>query len=396
MTRPAQSCLVLEGNTVKLRLQAERAAANTPVHIDWLRFTCLLRNAPFPRAEFLFPATSSIWDDAYRQKRFAEVLAAIPDPDFAPSAQALELAEALCLALGEGFLVHPEVLKGHDFYRSRWSIRRNDVECGWVGFLASGDSPRQQAQAQTIHANLYGSACTFAEPGWNIRCAELIQAHKGTITRADLALDFFEGLPRGRDLESVKADYMAGLMDSQGKRLKCSLAGDWCNGAERSFYVGSKEAGKQTNVYEKGHQLMGRESGSPWVRIELRWGNKLRVLPVDILRRPADFFAGASDWHAAQLRDADAVVSAESVKCVQALPVKTVAAEVARNFRWALCVAAPTIAASFKYLGDEFLHLVTNQKLPGRLQRFSSDELAQAFRLVVPAGGSLPGHLQAA
>ena len=62
------------------------------------------------------------------------------------------------------------------------------------------------------------------------------------------------------------------------------MVGDWANGHARSFYIGSKEAGKQTNIYEKGDQLFGVETGSKWLRIELRYGNKLRVLSPEMLR----------------------------------------------------------------------------------------------------------------
>ena len=54
-------------------------------------------------------------------------------------------------------------------------------------------------------------------------------------------------------------------------------------------------------MYEKGHQLFGPESGSNWLRVELRYGNKLRVLSSDILRNPSNYFAGASPWHASML-----------------------------------------------------------------------------------------------
>jgi len=42
-------------------------------------------------------------------------------------------------------------------------------------------------------------------------------------------------------------------------------------------------------------------------------------------------------------------------------------------------VAAPTIAAAFQHLGEDFLKLVTDKQLPGRLQRFSPAELSAAF-----------------
>lgn len=375
--------LVLDGGEVKLRILAERTAHKTPVHVDWVRFTCILRNAPFPGVDTLFPPRMeemNVWDPAYRKAEMQKILREIDDADFVPSAQALDLANEICKALGKEFTVAAELRKGHDFYRFRWSIERHGAECGWVGFLASGDSPRQSAQALTIHANLYGHACTFADHGWNDRIADLVDQHDAKLTRADLALDLFEGIAGG--MESLQADYMAGVFNVKGRRPSSSVAGDWFNGAERSLYIGSKGAGKQTNIYEKGDQLFGRDAGSEWVRIELRYGNKLRVLPSDMLRNPADFFAGASDWHALQLSRCDAVVSAVACKVEKTLPLQTVKGEVTRNVRWALNTAAPTIAAAFRYLTNaEFLELCNweTRKLPGRLQKFSPKELAAAF-----------------
>lgn len=390
MTRP--NPLVLDGNEVKLRLQAQRIQSQTPVHVDWVRFTCLLRNAITPSPEILFPASTSVWDEQNRDAEIQRHLKDLPDAEFAPSAQALELAQQCAQALGSDFIVNPEIKKGHDFYRFRWSIERHGSECGWVGFLSSGDSPRQQAQAQTIHANIYGIACTFAEPGWNQRIADIIDETQAKLTRADLALDFFDGFPGG--IESIETDYKNGLCDSGGKRLKTSIAGDWFNGHERSIYLGSREAGKQTNAYEKGDQLFGRDAGSPWLRIELRYGNKLRVLPSDMLRRPADFFAGASDWHQAQLLKAQAIATPEPVKTEKRLALETVQAEVTRNIRWAMQTAAPTLAAAFQYLNESlFLEICTNQKLPGRLQKFGKAEVKKAFESVFSVDRTCPAFV---
>lgn len=388
MTRAARSTLVLDGSEVKARLLAERMASKSVVHVDWVRFTCLLRNAPAPSVDDLFPSAPpgggrwapNIWDDRAIEVR--RILAGLPDADFSASAQAKDLAFAVAQALGDDYTVAPEIRKGHDFYRFRWSIERNGVECGWVGYLSSGESPRQQAQGRTIHCNLYGAACTFAASGWNTRLADLIEEYGGDMTRCDLALDFFDGVPGLPDyLSSLVGDYKAGLCDSGGKRLKCNMLGDWANGHERSFYLGSKEAGKQTNVYEKGDQLFGVEAASSWVRAELRYGNKLRELSPEMLRRPADFFAGASDWHASLIRLADAIVTPAPVKTAGRLAAETVEAEVTRNVRWFRDVAAPTAAAAIEFLGlDELCAMVSNVKLPGRLQRFTLPELRRAFQ----------------
>lgn len=398
MTRVVNA-LVLDGDTIRARLLSERTHSQTHVHIDWLRFTVQRRLAPTPSVDNLFPLyelTTSPED--FKSQRLHRLLLEIPDCDQHVSKQAWELAERVSAILGPEFAPLQTILKGHDFYRFRWSIQRAGVEVGWVGFMSSSSSPRQQAQGRTIHVNLYGTACTFAQHGWTHQMASLCDELNADITRTDLALDFFDGLPGG--FESIVADYKAGLCDVGGKRPKCNQVGDWINGHERSFYLGSKEAGKQTNVYEKGDQLYGSEAGSLWHRIELRYGNKLRVIPSDVLRRPADFFAGASEWHKLMLAQAEPLQSPEPIKTTARLCDESVQAEVTRNLRWAFNTAAPTIAAAWKHMGDRFLDLVTGTTLPGRLQRFTEHELSSAFAVVAerftPSGGYTPPAFQTA
>lgn len=392
MTRISHSALVLDGGEVKLRLQAERVASQSAVHVDWVRFTCILRNViPSFLTEtknvFPFPGAATFHDmpSVIVREQIAQAIDLFKREHVDPvmhnaMEQARSLGLEICEALGPDFRVHHEIRKGHDFYRYRWSIVRNDHECGWVGFLASGDSPRQEAQASTIHANLYGAACTFAASGWNDRIAKIVDKHDAKITRVDLALDYFDGYSGGMD--SVIEDYKAGAMNVRGNKPKCNMVGDWCNGAERSFYFGSKEAGKQTNVYEKGHQLFGRESNSPWIRFELRYGNKLRVLSSDVLRRPSDFFAGASDWHALVLSRADAIASPQPIKTTSRLAAQTVKAEVSRNVRWMLNTAAQSISTAMRFMSESQLAEICDwnvNKLPSRLRKFSASELQAAF-----------------
>lgn len=300
------------------------------------------------------------------------------------------------MALGFEFTRGAELLKGHDFYKRRWSIQRNGSEVGWVGFGASSDSPRQRSQAETMHVNLYGLACTFAEHGWNERMARIVDDMDAKITRTDLALDFFDGFSGG--IERVSEEYKAGLCDVHGQRPKMRDI-NWLKGRSRSLYLGSKEAGKETNIYEKGDQLFGEDADSPWLRFELRYGNKLRYLDSDILRRPSDFFAGASDWHAAILREAGEVAAPQQVSTTPKAALMSVKAECVRNARWAMETAAPTIATLFQYLDeDQFLELVTAKKLPKRLQSFSKSDLQEAFgeafnQYVVPRSGPVAQNL---
>ncbi len=387
MTRASKSLLVLDGSQVKLRLLAERQESGQMVHVDWVRFTIQRRFAAAPSVDHLFPLKAdpfeNIWDEEKRGARIDAMLRDLPDSEqsstnFAAWSQAFALAVEVASAMGTDFKVNEEVKKGHDFYRHRFAIERNGSECGWVGFLASGDSPRQQAQSSTIHCNLFGAACTFAAAGWRDRLSDIVETYNGDLTRCDLALDFFDGLVGG--LDWVVEKYRSGACDVGGRRLKSRCVGDWLNGHERSLYLGSKEAGKETNIYEKGDQLFGVEAGSKWLRAELRYGNKLRELSTEMLRRPDDFFAGASAFHDSLLAIAGAVVFPEPVKCAPRLQIETVEAECTRNLRWMTNTAAASVAVAIECLGfDEMWSLIGNCKLPGRLQKFSKAELSRAF-----------------
>lgn len=374
MTVPKQSPLVLCGRTIKLRLQAERTAYGSAVHVDWVRFTVHRRAAQLPDADVMFPQAGNVWDEKTRMQRLMQELASIGDGGAGMEAAAL--AERVCECMGRGFEVAAEPAKGHDFYGHRIPLLLNGEEVAWVGFGASGSSPRQISQAKTLHVNLHGAACTFAEIGWRERIADLIDELEAKVTRVDLALDFFDGYTG--TIQRVWDEWEAGVMNVQGKRPGCKVLGRWPECRERSFYLGSKEAGKQTCVYEKGHLLGGAQSVDPWVRFELRYGDKLRVLSSDMLRRPADFFAGASDWHEAVLAEAQEFAEAESIKTAARLADATVDAATARVIRWAATNAAPTMALLFKHGGDAFLEFVTGTKVPQRLRKFSQDHVARS------------------
>ncbi len=384
--RASGSALVLDGGEVKLRLLAERVETKSVVHIDWVRFTALRRNCQPLDVDKLFPAPvaavtphsyADLYDSLWSLDTFSDALKkpVYLSDDEAVSFEAQDLAASVAAALGKDFTVARELKKGLDFYKFRWSIERHGHECGWVGFLSSSDSPRQQNQSKTIHVNLFGAACTFAAAGWNGRIADLVDDCKAVLTRCDLALDFFDGITGG--LDSIVSAYEGGFCNVGGKRPKCNAIGDWHDKKRgRSFYMGSKEAGKQTNVYEKGDQLFGIDSGSDWLRVELRYGNKLRVLTPDMLRDPASFFAGASDWHHDMINLADSLVSPESVPCASRLPVETVKAECVRSLRWLKNTAAASMALAFEFLGvEEFVSIVSSKKLPGRLAKFSRSEI---------------------
>lgn len=392
MTRPAPSALVLEGNTVKARLFADRLQSKVPVHVDWLRFSIHLRNAPAKVFDRPFSDITVLnlsqreelkryEDREHSAKWLHDYLRELEhDKRYSAAGQAHTLALQVVDILGHQFTVAPMAEKGHDFYAKRWPILHGGVEAGWVGFGASSDKPTQQQQANTLHVNLYGRACTFAPYGWKEKIADFIEDLDGWLTRIDLALDFFDGHPSA-GMDDFVNQYRSGLMDVYGKRPATAVGGDWPNERARSLYIGSRNNGKLTNIYEKGHQLYGADSGNPWLRIETRFGNQVRELNVEMIRRPADFFAGTSEWHAGQLREAEKVqFTPEVVPVTPQLQVQTVEAEAFRALRWVKHTARANLTAAFNFLGESaFLELVSSHKLPGRLRGFALPELRTAY-----------------
>lgn len=413
--------LVLDGGEVKFRLGAERQASTNLIHIDWLRFTVFLRNV-IPTFEGLpdwNPHAGSKWENYLSTVKFGtdayDFLSSVAkekvirstvegfdverqDTQFQGAcSQAFDLAREVAAILGKEFSVNTTLKPGQDFYKYRFAIERNGFESAWVGFLAAGNGKSKGSQDQTIHVNIQGHACTFAETGWREKMAACIDLHAGRITRADLALDMFEGL--GYDFARLLPDYKSGVFKNRGKNPACKLDGDWGNDSARSIYIGSRTSGKITNIYEKGDQLFGVNAGSTWVRAELRYGDQLRVLPSDILRTPDTFFSGASDWHDALLLQAGASVLAQSLKTTPVLPQQTVVAEVYRNIKWLRDSAASTLRGALRFMDyDTLLELIVPdlKKLPGRLEKFKASELSDAYQSVVDsfkAIGGIPAPL---
>lgn len=114
------------------------------------------------------------------------------------------------------------------------------------------------------------------------------------LTRIDLAVDDFAG---DYSVDRAVEAYRAGMFSRSGRPPSASVAGDWLNtsGRGRTFYVGNAANGKVVRVYEKGRQL-GEGAPREWVRHEVQYGNRDRELPLDMLLRPAKYFAGAAPY----------------------------------------------------------------------------------------------------
>lgn len=145
------------------------------------------------------------------------------------------------------------------------------------------------------------------------------------LTRVDLALDDYSGSVINY-LGAVASLENGGFMPSRGAapawmaiqsgelvpaEVSTAITRRFGMVATRgcSLYVGSRKNGKCCRIYEKGKQMESQEYPH-WVRAEGELHNKDRVIPLDVLIKPDDYFAGMYPQFALWL----AAVSAQEVK----------------------------------------------------------------------------------
>lgn len=160
------------------------------------------------------------------------------------------------------------------------------VNLGEFGILLFGGA----SQRGTFHVELNSQGSALVQDwaavcSWGEECG-------AWITRVDLAHDDFTGERISVDL--ARAWYESGQFNTGGPAPAHDINGDWFTPGSpkgRTFYIGSREAGKLTRMYEKGKQLGAPES--PWCRAETEFHNKGRVLPWDMVTKPGAYLAGA-------------------------------------------------------------------------------------------------------
>jgi len=153
-----------------------------------------------------------------------------------------------------------------------------------IAVIAAGGSQT----GNTMMLDMSGQGCSVVTD-WQAVYASL-QDLDARITRADTALDLMEGFT----LEQFDDLYFAGEFNCGGRiptrrYVEGGNSHDaGCHG--RTLYLGKKVNGKELCIYEKGKQLGNPES--EWLRIEIRFGNRDRVIPHDIVLEPTKYFAG--------------------------------------------------------------------------------------------------------
>src|SRR5690606_6258301 len=115
-----------------------------------------------------------------------------------------------------------------------------------------------------------------------------LESLQAKVTRLDLCVDFLHGEYTVDDAVSL---YKSGRFNCSGREPLTDCAGDWLNGKSRTLYIGKAKNGKLLRVYEKGHQLGDLDSS--WVRYEVQFGSRDRVIPLEALTERDKYFAGA-------------------------------------------------------------------------------------------------------
>jgi phage replication initiation protein len=144
------------------------------------------------------------------------------------------------------------------------------------------------SQRGTVYVDVPGAVCAGCDDFRVV--GEWLEFLKARITRVDVAGDDFDGAIVTVDW--ALAQYAADGFSGRGTKPTAERI-HFPGSPERgqTLYVGSRKNGKMACIYEKGKQL--GDALSRWCRFEVRWGCKDRVIPYEILSRPAQFLAGA-------------------------------------------------------------------------------------------------------
>lgn len=207
-----------------------------------------------------------------------------PEPDEHVPATIIGLLDEL------GLKVHAEGGRGHFGFENGVRLYQllDDGARHQLGLLDWGGD-RMKGRARL---DLSGSACARIK-NWQHVQDFIGQQWEATITRVDLAVDCLNGEFTVEDARTwlEEGQFTAG----EGRPPRHSTPGDWL--AETPYYgrtleIGRRENGKMLRAYEKGLQL-APGSGDKWTRFEVELRNKDRDIPVDVLTRCDEYFAGA-------------------------------------------------------------------------------------------------------
>lgn len=191
-----------------------------------------------------------------------------------------------CNSAGNQWSVR-ETGRGLFGYSNSAQLLVNDIQCGVAAWGSKNGG---------CYVSFSGSGMAYID---TVAFYALLSSISGVqLTRVDLAQDFFDGEYTCDDAYSywVNGGFKANRgkapahtwIQSNGKIVDDSVI--YMGG--RTLYVGDRKNGKSIRIYEKGLQLKDGDNPN-WVRWEVQIGNKGRVIPLDILLKPTEYFRGA-------------------------------------------------------------------------------------------------------
>ncbi|MEQ1775535.1 MAG: replication initiation factor domain-containing protein [Burkholderiales bacterium] len=164
--------------------------------------------------------------------------------------------------------------------------RRSDAP--GLGFVCSGG----ESQRGSVFVSISGAGCQRIADMRKLRAwAEPLGAR---ITRLDVCADDHDA--EVMDVRGAIDAWRDGSFVTRGRPPKARHVDDLESGQGQTLYVGSRASGKFCRIYEKGKQL--GDALSRWVRGEVEFHNKDRVIPWDAVTNPAPYLAGAFPYFA--------------------------------------------------------------------------------------------------
>lgn len=238
------------------------------------------------RAGRASPSAVTLGETPYASRAKVDWLTATwkPEPDEHVPATVLDLLRGL------GLPVQAEDGPGHFGFQhgARLFVMLDDGKRHQVALLDWGGE-RMRGRARL---DLSGSACSRIS-SWQKVQDWLGSQWETTITRVDLAVDCLQG---EYTVEDAREWLQAGEFTAgDGRPPRHSTPGDWLSPQPvygRTLEIGRRENGKMLRAYEKGLQL-APGSGDKWTRFEVELRNKDREIPLDVVTRCDEYFAGA-------------------------------------------------------------------------------------------------------
>ncbi|WP_087023021.1 replication initiation factor domain-containing protein [Thaumasiovibrio subtropicus] len=202
-----------------------------------------------------------------------------------------------------------------DITGAEWEIQQR--EKGLFGYDYSASLLCNGSDVGKVAWGCKNNGCYISLTGMGCRAVDMHSIRRyfdsvpgAKLTRLDLAYDSLDGSANFATCSKLYKRNLFSLPNRKAPKYKIFVGGqlnhgkmsklDACDG--RTFYVGKRENGKMLRCYEKGKQVQS-ENNPDWVRWEVEFRAKDRVIPFSALTETDDYFAGAYPALAAILKE---------------------------------------------------------------------------------------------